>query len=59
MSRMSDAADASREEALLHRIGGSDEIADALDARADELDSGTVTDRTDEVIGMFRAVLGR
>lgn len=59
MSRMKKAAADTREAALLHRIAGNDEKADRLEARADALDSGKVADRTDDVIGLFRAGLRR
>jgi hypothetical protein len=53
--RMKKAAADNREEALLHRIAGNDTTADRMEARANDLESGKVTDRTDEAIGIVRA----
>lgn len=57
--RMKQQAAANREEALLQRVAGNDARADRLEARADQLDSGKVTDRTDDVIAVVKAAFRR
>lgn len=56
MSRLKKAAADTRDAALLHRIAGNTETADRMEARADALDSGKVTDRTDTVAALFTAI---
>ena len=57
--RMKQAATDTREAALLHRIAGNDTTADRMDARADALDSGKVTDRTDDAIALVKTAFRR
>ena len=45
--------------AAVQRDHGRDAVADRWEARADELESGRVVDRTDDVIGIFRAAFRR
>jgi hypothetical protein len=49
MSRLTRAAAANRTEADRQRDAGRKDSADRLEDRADELDSGKVTDQTDTV----------
>jgi hypothetical protein len=58
-NRIKQAANANREAALLHRISGNDTTADRLEARANDLDSGKVTDRTDDAIALVQAAFRR
>ncbi|MDH6610275.1 hypothetical protein M2164_005910 [Streptomyces sp. SAI-208] len=41
------------------RSRGKDAAAQRLEARADELESGRVTDVTDQVVGLFGMIRGR
>ncbi|MET8133722.1 hypothetical protein ABZV24_17465 [Streptomyces sp. NPDC005251] len=59
MDRMKKAAAEHRRIAAVQRERGRDAAADRHEARADALESGRVTDRTDDVIGLFRAVFRR
>ena len=55
MSRLKKAADANRIAAAKQRAAGHEDVAARYEARAEELDSGRVVDRTDDVISLFRA----
>jgi hypothetical protein len=57
--RMKKAADTNRAAAGAARDRGKDAAADKYTARAEALESGRVTDRTDEAIGIFRAAFRR
>ncbi|MFD9072107.1 hypothetical protein [Streptomyces lasiicapitis] len=57
--RMKAQADANRQAAEEQREHGYDAAADRLEARADALESGQVTDRTDDVLAIIRAASGR
>jgi hypothetical protein len=59
MSRMTRAAAANRTEADRQRGAGRKDSADRLEARADELDSGKVTDQTDTVSAVIKWGFGR
>ncbi|MET8100697.1 hypothetical protein ABZV29_30245 [Streptomyces sp. NPDC005236] len=59
MDRLKEAAVEHRRVAAVQRERGRDASADRHEARADALESGRVVDRTDEVIGIFRAVFRR
>ncbi|WP_328664527.1 hypothetical protein [Streptomyces sp. NBC_00328] len=59
MDRLKKAAVQHRRIAAVQRDRGRDAEADRHEARADALESGRVTDRTDDVIGIFRAVFRR
>ncbi|MER5468920.1 hypothetical protein [Streptomyces sp. NPDC002685] len=59
MDRLKKAVAEHRRVAAVQRERGRDAAADRHEARADALDSGRVTDRTDDVIGIFRAVFRR
>ena len=59
MSRLKKAAADTRDAALLHRIAGNTDTADRMETRADALESGQVTDRTDDVKSLFRAAFRR
>ncbi|WP_274914324.1 hypothetical protein [Streptomyces sp. WZ-12] len=53
MNRLKKAAADNREAAAVQRAHGREDTARRLEARADELESGRVTDRTDAVIGLI------
>ncbi|TJZ55876.1 hypothetical protein FCH28_11365 [Streptomyces piniterrae] len=55
MDRLKRAAAVNRKAADAERERGNDKVADRYEARADELESGRVTDRTDDVIALVRA----
>ncbi|MFJ4637567.1 hypothetical protein ACIP69_18325 [Streptomyces hygroscopicus] len=59
MDRLKKAAARHREEAARQRAAGHAEAADRLEERADELESGRVTDQTDTAIGLIGWALGR
>ncbi|MET8031405.1 hypothetical protein [Streptomyces sp. NPDC005345] len=59
MDRLKRAAAENRRAAAVLRERGRDAAADRYEARAGALESGRVTDRTDEVIGIFRAAFRR
>ncbi|MGW4825464.1 hypothetical protein ACWEP4_42975 [Streptomyces sp. NPDC004227] len=52
--RMNNEAKKIREAANTVRARGNDDKAARMEARATELESGRVTDVTDQVIGLFR-----
>lgn len=58
MSRLKKAAEALRKDAARNRSVGRDAQADRQEARADELESGRVTDRTDQASAIVRLGLG-
>lgn len=55
MDRLKKAAAKNRAAANRQRATGREDAAARLEARADELESGRVTDRTDTVVALFRA----
>ncbi|TJZ50310.1 hypothetical protein FCH28_23795 [Streptomyces piniterrae] len=55
MSRLKKAAAVNRRAADMERERGNDKVADRYEARADELESGRVADRTDDAIALVRA----
>jgi len=57
--RIKKAAAANRAAAQRARDRGKDAAADRYDSRAAQLESGKVADRTDDVIGLFRAAFRR
>ncbi|MFF8292581.1 hypothetical protein ACF068_25570 [Streptomyces sp. NPDC016309] len=57
--RMKAQADKNRDAAKVLRSRGKDDAAKRYEARADELESGRVTDVTDQVVGLFRWAQGR
>ncbi|MEU0388004.1 hypothetical protein [Streptomyces chartreusis] len=59
MDRMKRQAERNREAAKVLRSRGKDTAAKQMEARADELESGRVTDVTDSVVGLFRWAQGR
>ncbi|MFF7042351.1 hypothetical protein [Streptomyces massasporeus] len=59
MDRMKRQAERNREAAKALRSRGKDEAAARAEARADDLESGRVTDVTDTVIGLYRWAQGR
>ncbi|GLW45146.1 hypothetical protein Stsp02_08080 [Streptomyces sp. NBRC 14336] len=59
MDRLKAQASKNREAAKLLRSRGKDTAAKQMEARADELESGRVTDVTDSVVGLFRWAQGR
>ncbi|MFJ4974884.1 hypothetical protein ACIP6X_06005 [Streptomyces coeruleorubidus] len=59
MDRLKAQASKNREAARVLRSRGKDGAAKEMEARADELESGRVTDVTDTVVGLFRWAQGR
>lgn len=59
MDRMKRAAQQLRDNATANRSVGREDEADRQEARATELESGHVTDRTDTVSALIRWGLGR
>ena len=59
MSRLKKAAAANRTAAANERARGREDVADRYEARAEELESGRVEDRTDTTIALFRAAFRR
>ncbi|MDK1348038.1 hypothetical protein QNO09_33105 [Streptomyces sp. 378] len=59
MDRLKAQASKNREAAKVLRSRGKDTAAKQMEARADELESGRVTDVTDSVVGLFRWAQGR
>jgi hypothetical protein len=59
MDRMKRQAERNRDAAKVLRSRGMDTAAKQMEARADELESGRVTDVTDSVVGLFRWAQGR
>lgn len=59
MDRLKRQAAKNREAAKVLRSRGKDTAAKQMEARADELESGRVTDVTDSVVGLFRWAQGR
>lgn len=59
MSRLKRAADQNRAQAARLRENGREDTADRLEARAAELESGRVTDRTDAVSALISWGFGR
>ncbi|MFJ8465050.1 hypothetical protein [Streptomyces swartbergensis] len=59
MDRMKKQAERNRDAAKVLRSRGKDEAAARAEARADDLESGRVTDVTDTVIGLYRWAQGR
>ncbi|MGA5202966.1 hypothetical protein [Streptomyces variegatus] len=59
MDRLKAQASKNREAAKVLRSRGKDTAAEQMEARADELESGRVTDVTDSVVGLFRWAQGR
>ncbi|SHL74731.1 hypothetical protein [Streptomyces yunnanensis] len=59
MSRLKKAAEELRNDAARNRAVGRDEQAARQEARARELESGRVTDRTDDVLAIVRFGLRR
>jgi hypothetical protein len=57
--RIKKAAATNRAAAQTARDRGKDTAADKYTARAEALESGRVTDRTDEAIGLVRAAFRR
>lgn len=58
-NRMEQQARVNREQAAILRDLGRTEPADRLDKRATDLDSGKVTDQTDNALSLVRWALGR
>ncbi|MFE6408928.1 hypothetical protein ACFVOR_18565 [Streptomyces sp. NPDC057837] len=54
MDRLKKQAAKNREAAKVLRSRGKDTAAQQMETRADELESGQVTDVTDTVVGLFR-----
>ncbi|MFG2826357.1 hypothetical protein ACGFWI_02570 [Streptomyces sp. NPDC048434] len=59
MNRLKKAAAENRNAAAVQREHGHDGAAEGYETRAEELESGRVVDRTDDVIGLFRAAFRR
>jgi RNA polymerase-interacting CarD/CdnL/TRCF family regulator len=59
MERLKRQAERNREAAKVLRSRGKDAAAARAEARADDLESGRVTDVTDTVIGLYRWAQGR
>ncbi|MFF7226606.1 hypothetical protein ACIP4T_18415 [Streptomyces massasporeus] len=59
MDRLKAQASKNRDAAKVLRSRGKDTAAKQMEARADELESGRVTDVTDSVVGLFRWAQGR
>ncbi|MEU3856056.1 hypothetical protein AB0F03_01520 [Streptomyces sp. NPDC028722] len=59
MDRLKKAAAANREAAAVQRAHRREGVAERWEARADELESGAVTDVTDSVSGLVRWAFGR
>lgn len=59
MNRMKKAAAEAREAAAVQRAHGREDVADRWEARADDLESGKVTDRTDAMVGLLRSAFRR
>ncbi|OXS33933.1 hypothetical protein [Streptomyces sp. XY006] len=59
MDRLKAQASKNREAAKVLRSRGKDTAAQQMETRADELESGRVTDVTDSVVGLFRWAQGR
>jgi hypothetical protein len=59
MDRLKKQAAKNREAAKVLRNRGKDTAAKQMETRADELESGRVTDVTDSVVGLFRWAQGR
>ncbi|MFJ4081146.1 hypothetical protein ACIP2Z_19535 [Streptomyces iakyrus] len=59
MDRLKAQASKNREAAKVLRSRGKDTAAKQMESRADELESGRVTDVTDSVVGLFRWAQGR
>ncbi|MGW5616639.1 hypothetical protein [Streptomyces sp. NPDC003877] len=59
MDRLKAQASKNRDAAKVLRNRGKDTAARQMEARADELESGRVTDVTDSVVGLFRWAQGR
>lgn len=59
MDRLKRQAERNRAAAKALRSRGKDEAAERAEARADDLESGRVTDFTDTVIGLYRWAQGR
>ncbi|MET9759884.1 hypothetical protein ABZ016_12615 [Streptomyces sp. NPDC006372] len=59
MDRLKAQASKNREAAKVLRSRGKDTAAKQMETRADELESGRVTDVTDSVVGLFRWAQGR
>lgn len=57
--RLKKAAAEARAEAARQRAAGRDKAADRLEKRADELESGRVTDQTDTVSSLIGWAFGR
>ncbi|WP_336318799.1 hypothetical protein [Streptomyces lavendofoliae] len=57
--RMKAQADKNRDTAKVLRSRGKDDAAKRMEDRASELESGRVTDVTDQVVGLFRWAQGR
>jgi hypothetical protein len=53
MDRLKKAADNNRKAAAVQRAHGREDVAKRWEARADELESGQVTDCTDAVSGLI------
>jgi hypothetical protein len=58
-NRIEQQARVNREQAALLREAGRTEPADRLEKRATELESGKVTDQTDNALSLVRWALGR
>jgi hypothetical protein len=59
MDRLKAQASKNRDAAKVLRSRGKDTAAKQMEDRADELESGRVTDVTDSVVGLFRWAQGR
>ncbi|MEU4465668.1 hypothetical protein AB0G20_18445 [Streptomyces sp. NPDC024017] len=59
MDRLKAQASKNREAAKVLRSRGKDTAAQQMETRADELESGRVTDVTDSVVGLLRWAQGR
>lgn len=59
MNRLKKAASANRAAAQVQRDAGREKAADRLEARADALESGRVTDRTDDATALVRFAFRR
>ncbi|AXE87530.1 hypothetical protein [Streptomyces sp. Go-475] len=59
MDRLKAQASKNRDAAKVLRNQGKDAAAKQMEDRADELESGRVTDVTDSVVGLFRWAQGR
>ncbi|MGW5132347.1 hypothetical protein [Streptomyces sp. NPDC004135] len=59
MDRLKAQASKNRDAAKVLRSRGKEAAAQRMEDRADELESGRVTDVTDSVVGLFRWAQGR